>query len=184
VPTTATVWFPAVIAVLVAAVVWLTARRPAAVRMLVRLGLALWLTAAAALAAAVALRCDRVVEIEAPQVRRRGGVPVPPVGTFSRFTHRMGWRLADREGVIVPLKLREGDEVWLTGWLVGYARDGARLRVGWDDGAAKNIPVRGKGRDGRVKMPDPPGPGRHRLRVFVRSPRAGAAVLDKVVIER
>ena len=68
--------------------------------------------------------------------------------------------------------------------LVGNAREGAKLRVSWDDGTVRVIPVRGDGRDGRVKMPDPPGPGRHTLRIFVRSPRAGAAVLDKVVVSR
>jgi hypothetical protein len=184
VPTTATFWFPVAFAVIAAGLWWLTARRSGAARIFVRFGFALWLVTAAGLAAAVSIRYDRVVEVEAPQVRRRGGVPVPRVGTHSRFAHRMGWQVGDREGVIIPLNLPDDAEVRLEGWLVGNAQSGAKLMVSWDDGAATTIGVKGEGRNARLRLPDPPGRGHHRLRIFVGAPWAGAAILDRVVITR
>ena len=110
--------------------------------------------------------------------------PVPRVGTHSRFTRRMGWRVGDREGVIIPLNLPDDAEVRLEGWLVGNAQSGAKLMVSWDDGTATAIDVKGEGRNARLRLPNPPGRGRHKLRVFLRAPWAGAAVLDRVVITR
>jgi hypothetical protein len=182
VPTTATYWFPPAALLAILAVGWILRRRPAVTRILVRTGLALWLALAALLAVAVTQRCDRVVEAEASQVRRRGGRPVPPAGTFSRFAFRNGWRIAKAEGLSFPLKLTAGAEVWLEGWLLGAARRGARIEVQWDDGAVVPVVVRGEATEGRVRLPDPPGPGRHRLRITLRSPAHGAAVIDRVVI--
>jgi hypothetical protein len=183
VPTTATVVVP-VAAVLVAAAAWLIARRPAGVRLLIRTGLALWLVAAAGLATALALRHDRVVEAEAPQVRRSGGEPVPPAGTFSRFLHRRGVRIVDREGVTVPLHLGAAAEVWLEGWLEGAAQAGATLEVRWDDAPAQPLAVQGRASEGRVRLPDPPGAGRHRLAITLGCPPHGAAVLDRIIVSR
>jgi hypothetical protein len=183
VPRTAT-WVVPLAVVAAVVLVWIATRwRPGFARRLAAAGTALWLLGAAALVAAVELRTDRVVEAEAPQVRRHGGEPVPPPGTFSRFSHRGGWRLADGEGVTVPLNLGAEAEVWIEGWLLGTAQRGATLEVRWDDGEPARLRVWGEGRDGRRRVPDPPGAGRHRLRIDVRSRPHGAVVLDRVVVE-
>jgi hypothetical protein len=184
VPTTATYLFPPIVACGGLAVAWLTQRRAGSLRLLLRLGVALWVLAAATLTLAITSRNDRIVEVEAPQVRRWGGAPVPPEGTPSRFTHRTAWRIGNGEAVIVPLKLRPGSSVGLTGWLVGRARDGAVLHFRWNDGPTTSIEVSGYGRSGRVPVPEPPGGGRHRLWVSVDCPKYGAAVLDRVEIEQ
>jgi len=184
VPTAASLWLPPlVIAVAVAAVV-VCSRRSSALRLLVRSGTALALAAATVVSAAVVLRNDRVVEAEAAQVRRVGGSPVPPAGTFSRFEHRRGWLVRDGDGITVPLRVASPSEVRIEGWLVGSAQRGADLVVRWDDGAPVTIAVSGASANGRVRLPDPPAPGRRRLRVVLRAPPGGGAVLDRVVVER
>ncbi|MFV2072864.1 MAG: hypothetical protein ACC742_09460, partial [Thermoanaerobaculales bacterium] len=183
VPDTATLVVPAVLVAMATLVAWAVVRRPVLGIVLRRAGIAIWLVAAAALVTTLGLRYDRVVEAEAPQVRRHGGSPEPPTGTVSRFSHRNGWRLGDGEGVVMPLRLREGRDVVLVGWLLGTARRGARLEVGWDDGEAVSIIVGGEDREGRVRLPPPPGGGRHRLSLVMRCPANGAGVLDRVVIE-
>jgi hypothetical protein len=124
-----------------------------------------------------------VVEAEAPQVRRHGGEPVPPPGTFSRFSHRRGWKLFDGQAVTFPLNLPSDAEVWLEGWLLGTARRGVGLELAWDDGEAVRIRVAGDMPSGHLRVPPPPGPGRHRLRVQVHGRPHGAVVLDRVVVE-
>jgi hypothetical protein len=184
VPNVATVWFPPVAVGIALTVAWSCRRCPGVTRTFVRSGVALWLVACAALATAVTLRHDRTVEIEAPQVRRRGGRPVPPAGTFSRFTYRCGWQLADGDSVVVPLHLPADASVWLEGWLLGTAQRGAKLTLRWDDGPARVLAVRGSGRDARLRLPGSPPGGRHRLSLQVTSPPGGAAVLDRVVVDR
>ncbi len=184
VPTTATVLFPLAVVLIAGAVVWAGASSRSTTRLLVRGGLACWLAAAAALALAVSTRCDRVVEVEGPQVRHRGGRPVPPEGTFSRFTYRNGWRVANGESVTVPLKLPQRASVVLEGWVVGPAQRGTELALRWDDGRTVSVTVRGEVKDGRLRLPDPPGGGRHRLSIVARCPPRGAAVLDRIVVER
>ena len=182
VPDMATLAVPAVLVAVAALVVWAVVRRPVLGIAMRRAGIAIWLVAAAALVMTLGLRYDRVVEAEAPQVRRHGGSPVPPVGTFSRFSHRNGWRLGDGEGVVMPLRIGESDDVVLEGWLLGTARHGARLEVRWDDGETVSIGVRGDDRDARLRLPQPPGGGRHRLSLVMRCPEHGAGVLDRVVV--
>jgi hypothetical protein len=183
-PTTATLWFPPIVVCLVLGLVWTTTRRTGALRLLLKIGIGMWFVAAAALALTITTRCDSTVEVEAPQVRRWGGRPVPPVGTPSRFSHRNGWRIGDGEAVIVPLRLRPSSSVWLEGWLVGTAQNGAKLHIRWDDGPPITMAVGGKARDARIQLPDPPGGGRHRLRISMSCQVHGAAVLDRVVIEK
>ena len=71
----------------------------------------------------------------------------------------------------------------LEGWLVGNAQKGAELEVRWNDGERHSLPVAGRGRHGRILLPEPPGAGRHRLSITLRSPPWGGAVLDRVVVE-
>jgi len=182
VPDMATLVVPAVLVAIAALAVWAVVRWPVLGIAMRRAGIAIWLVAAAALVMTLGLRYDRVVEAEAPQVRRHGGSPVPPVGTFSRFSHRNGWRLGDGEGIVIPLRIREGHDVVLEGWLLGAARRGARLEVRWDDGETVSIGVRGADRDARLRLPPPPGGGRHRLSLVMRCPEHGAGVLDRVVV--
>ncbi len=165
-------------------VVWSATRfKTSVARRIAAAGTAIWLLCAAGLIAAIELRTDRVVQAEAPQVRRRGGEPHPPAGTFSRFTHRCGWKLRDGQSVIMPLNLTAGTDVWLEGWILGTARRGAEIEVGWDGEEPRSLRVQGEGRDGRLKMPDAPGPGRHRLSIGLRARPHGAVVLDRVVVE-
>lgn len=183
VPRAATLVVPLALAVVVL-LLWASARwRPSVARRLAASGAALWLLAAAGLVAAVELRTDRIVEAEAPQVRRHGGEPVPRPGTFSRFTHRRGWKLVDGQSVTFPLNLPADAEVWLEGWLLGAAQRGAALELSWNDGEPKRLRVHGVGRDGRRAVPEVPGAGHHRLTVTVQARSHGAVVLDRVVVE-
>jgi len=160
-----------------------TCWKPSLARRMAATGTALWLLGAAGLVGAIELRTDRVVEAEAPQVRRHGGEPHPSEGTFSRFTHRRGWRLRDGEGVSFPLNLPADASVWLEGWLLGTAQKGAEIEYRWDGDDPNLMPVRGEERDGRLKAPPAPGPGKHLLSVMLHSRPHGAVVLDRVVVE-
>jgi hypothetical protein len=169
--------------VLLALLVALAIRsHPAAARELARLTTVLWLLAAATFLIVLTQRFDRVVELEDPQVERLGGKPEPPPGTFSRSAHANGWRLADGEGVVVPLNLPPRTRLRLDGWLDGPAQSGAAVLVGWDGRAARRIAVEGKA--GSLQLTAPPEGGRHRLRITLVAPPEGGAVLDRLVVER
>jgi len=183
VPTAATVWVPAMICAAFAIAVFGSLWSRAWLRVLLRMGVAIWLMVAVGVTLVVVLRHDRVVDVEAAQVRRHGGQPIPPDGTFSRYSHRRGWRLADGQSVVIPLNLSPDARVWLEGWLVGRAQLGAVIEAGWDGGDRLAVEVAGAATEGRVRLPDPPGSGRHELVVFLRSPPRGAAVLDRVIVE-
>jgi len=180
---TATLWVPAVMAVLVVLAVWIAKRRAGAAAFLGRGWIALWLVAAAMLVLNLGLRPDRVVEAEAPQVRRSGGSAVPPAGTVARYSHRRGWRLNDGNRVTVPFNLRRGAGVVLEGWLLGTARQGAQFEIRWDEKEPVLVPWSGKRATESLQMPPPPGEGRHRLSITLRSPPHGAVVLDRFVVE-
>ncbi len=182
VPGTATVAVPLAMAAVVGLAVWSAVRSPRVGAVLRRSWIAVWLVASAGLVAALATVPDGVVELEAPQVRRSGGSPVPPEGTVSRFTHRRGWRLDDGDRVAVPLRLREDSEVVLEGWLLGTARRHSDFVVQWDDEPAIVLQWRGDDPPERVVLPAPPGAGRHRLEIAFFSPPEGAVVLDRVTI--
>ena len=182
VPNTATWIVPVVMVGIVLLAAWLATRSTAAAAVMRRSWIALWLVAAAGLVLTLGLRFDSVVEVEAPQVRKSGGSPMPPAGTVSRFSHRRAWRLDPGNRVTVPLHLRSGTEVVLEGWLMGKARHRGWLEVRWDEGDTVVIPWRGEGATERVPLPPPPGPGHHRLGITLRSPPQGAAALDRLVL--
>jgi len=183
-PTAATFWVPLLIVVLASALAALGWRSRSALRILIRTGVALWVFLAVIVTAVVVHRYDRVVEVEAAQVRRFGGIPEPPAGTFSTFERRLGWKVTHGGGISVPLHLAPESQVWLEGWLVGSAQRGGRLEVTWEGGATSSLEVEGSASNGRVRLPDPPGHGRQRVRVMFRGPDRGAAVFDRVVVER
>ena len=178
-------WVVPVVVLLMVILVWSLSRwRPVFARRLAAAGTALWLLGAAGLVAAIDVRTDRIVEAEAPQVRRHGGQPHPPEGTFSRFTHRRGWMLKDGQAVTVPLNLPAEPSVWLEGWLLGTAQKGAVVEVQWDSEDPTGLRVQGEARDGRLKVPGTPGQGRHLLKIKMRARPHGAVVLDRVVVEK
>jgi hypothetical protein len=179
----ATLVVPTVMAVLVLLAVWIAKRRAGAAAFLGRGWIAMWLVAAASLVLSLDMRPDGVVEAEAPQVRKSGGSPVPPAGTVARYSHRCGWRLNDGNRVTVPFNLRKGAGIVLEGWLLGTARQGAQLELGWDGQEPSLIPWSGEGATERLRIPSPPGGGRHRLSITLRSPPYGAVVLDRLVVE-
>jgi hypothetical protein len=181
-PGPATVAIPAVVLAVAVAMVMATASRPAIARALGRQATALALLAAAALITAVALRHDRVVELEGAQVRRLGGRIEPPPGTWSVYRRPGGWRVAGGEGVEAPLNLAAGAAVRLEGWLDGATRSGAAIEASWDGAAPVAVTVTG-GTRGAVRLPAPPGAGRHRLRLVLRA-TGGEAILDRLVVER
>ena len=183
VPRTAT-WVVPVVVVVSGALVVLAARwRPSFARRLAACSMAIWLLGAAGLVAAINHRTDRVVEVEAAQVRRHGGQPHPREGTFSRYNHRRGWRLSDGQGITVPLHLAADSRVFVDGWLLGSARRGARVGFRWNGEHTYALPVWGEGEGGRIEVPAPPGAGRHRLTIAVAARPHGAVVLDRVVVE-
>ncbi|MFH1177758.1 MAG: hypothetical protein V1750_10160, partial [Acidobacteriota bacterium] len=127
-------------------------------------------------------RLDRVVEIEEPQVARLGGAPEPPEGTFSRFTHCAGWRVANDEGVEAPLNLAPGAQLTLQGWLEGVRRGNCSLLARWDGGEAVEIPLARVGPTG-LALPAPAEPGRHQLRLTFAAPPGGALVMDRLLVQ-
>jgi hypothetical protein len=182
VPNTATWIVPAVLVVIVLLAVWMATRSATAAAIMRRSWIALWLVAAAGLVLTLGLRFDSVVEVEAPQVRKSGGSPMPPAGTVARFSHRRAWRLDPGDRVSVPLNLRGGTEVVLEGWLMGTARQRGWLEIQWDEGETVVIAWRGEGATERVLLPPPPGPGHHRLNIALRCPPYGAVALDRLVV--
>jgi hypothetical protein len=181
---TATLVVPAMMVLLVLLAVWFAKRRAGAGVFLARGWIAAWLVAAAALVLTLGLRPDRVVEAEAPQVRKSGGSPVPRAGTVARYSHRRGWRLDDGDRVTVPLNGRGGGGVVLEGWLLGTAQKAAMLELSWDGQEAFLVPWRGEGTTGSVRVPEPPAGGRHLLSITLHSPPHGALVLDRLVVEK
>lgn len=179
---TATLAVPAVVVLLVLILVLIARRRPGLGAFLARGWIAVWLSAAAALVLTLDLRPDRVVEVEAPQVRKSGGSPVPMVGTPARYAHLRGWRLNRGNRVTVPLKLREGAEVVLEGRLLGEARRASQLEINWDGREPVLIPWRGERATESLRMPPPPGEGRHRLSITLHSPPRGSVVLDRLIV--
>jgi len=183
VPSVATAVFP-LVAVTVAGAVWLLGRwHPSWVRWLGQQGVALWLAAMAVTALHLAWRTDRWVELEDPQVRHRGGRVEPPPGTWSTYLHRRGWRLADGDELLVPLRLPEGCRVSLVGWLEGAARQGSSLEVRWDEGRWARVTLVGEG-VGRVALPPPAAGGRRTLALRFHAPSGGEAVADRLEVER
>jgi hypothetical protein len=179
----ATLAVPAAMLTLVGMAVWLTSRRTSAVRILAGAWVAVWLAGAAGLVLTLGLRTDRAVEAEAPQVRRSGGRPAPPAGTVARYSHRRGWRLDNGDRVTVPLNLREDATVVVEGWHLGTARQQGQLVFAWDRLEPITVAWKGDGTTARLSVPPPPGRGRHRLSIALRSPPNGAIVLDRVVVE-
>lgn len=175
VPTAATGWVPVAL-VLAAAGAWLVLRRrPGARRALGRLAVPLWLAAAAALVATLAWRTDRVVELEAAQVVRRGGAPEPPEGTFSRFVHRNGWRLRPGDGVTVPLRLPANAGAELEAMGAGL------LEASWESGESWTIQILTP-TFARFPLPAPPGPGRQHLHLRAIGEGHGEVVLDRLEV--
>jgi hypothetical protein len=179
----ATLLVPAGLLLLVVLVVLAMRARPAFARELARATTVVWLLGAATVVLAVTQRTDHVVELEDPQVERIGGRLEPPPGTFSRFSYPNGWRVADGEGIVVPLNLPARARLRLEGWLDGAAREGATLLVSWDGGTPKRLLVSSPV-PGSVTLPDAPGAGRHTLRIELAAPPGGEAVLDRLVVER
>ncbi|MBZ5587493.1 MAG: hypothetical protein LAO05_02945 [Acidobacteriia bacterium] len=172
---------PVVVTIAAAAAVWWAHRRSGFARAVARACASMWLLAAAAAVLALALRTDRVVEIEDPQVVKAGGTLVPPPGTFSRFDYPNGWRLENGDGVEVPLNLPHAARLRLEGWLEGAAAAGAEIVASWDGGPAARVVMSGAG-PGTVPIPAPASSGRHRLRLALSSPSGGAAVLDRLTV--
>jgi hypothetical protein len=183
VPSPATLLFPLALLLGVAVLWWLGRRWRAAPRHLGRLSAALWLLAMAAGAGHLALRLDRVVEIEDAQVEHRGGRVEPPAGTWSTYLYPRGWRVASGESVVIPLRLAPGSRVTLVGWLLGAARQGSTLTVAWDSQAGVSLAVAGEG-EGQLELPTPQEGGRHTLEVALAAPAGGEAVLDRLVVHR
>jgi len=181
---TAAVLVPLAILLIVALVVWAGARWPLVRLLCMRGWIALWIVAASALVLTLGLRTDRIVEAEAPQVRKSGGRPVPLPGTVARYTHRGGWRLNDGNRITVPLKLEGENEVVIEGWLLGTAQRRCELALTWDDAEPTVVAWQGDGSTERLRMPAPPGEGRHRLSIELRSSPHGAVVLDRLIVEQ
>jgi hypothetical protein len=182
-PSPATVVIPVLLLASAATIVLLSAKTPRLGRTFARISVTLSLVIASAFLLVLTQRTDRMVDLEDPQVEWIGGRPEPPAGTFSRYSRPNGWRIADGEGVVVPLNLPPRARLRLTGWLDGPAREGATLLVSWDGGARDRLLVSSPV-PGSVTLPHPPGPGRHALRITLEAPPGGEAVLDRLVVER
>ncbi len=181
VPDTATVAVPLALVAAAALAVTVARWRPGFARTAAALTASIWLLAGAGAVSALALRTDRVVEVEDAQVQRSGGRPEPPPGTFSRFIHPNGWRLTDGAAVAVPLNLPAGAAVEVEGWLEGSTFEGTAFVVRWDDHGWTRLAIPAFG-PGRMAMPPPPGPGRHRLTVRFTAPAGQEVVLDRIVV--
>ncbi|MFI5165476.1 MAG: hypothetical protein ACHQQS_02565 [Thermoanaerobaculales bacterium] len=182
-PCPATVWVPTGVIAVVLPVALLVRRHAGFTRYLARQSVTLWLVAFAGVVVAVTQRFDRVVEIEDPQVRRLGGTVEPPEGTFARWSYPNGWRIANGEGVEIPLNMPVSAKVRLEGWLDGAARQGAALRLAWDGSDGEEQRLSGE-TPGAVVVRPPANGGRHWLHVLLTCPTGGSAVLDRVVVSR
>jgi hypothetical protein len=181
---TASLAVPATMVLLVLVAVWAAKRRVGAGAFLARGWIAVWLAAAAVLVLSLGFHLDRVVEAEAPQVRKSGGSPVPPAGTVARYSHRRGRRLDDGDRLTVPFNLGRGAGVVLEGWLLGTARQGAQLEIRWDENEPLLVPWKGERATESLQLPPPPGEGRHRLSITLHSPAHGAVILDRLIVSR
>jgi hypothetical protein len=179
--TPATLIVPLVGVALVATLIVAARRCSACARAVASQAVAVWLIAAAAVVLAITQRHDRVVEIEEPQVSRRGGRPEPPEGTFSRFLHRGGWRLGDGEAIVIPLHLVAASAPRLEGWASGLTSAGFEFRVAWDDATPAALHV-GWGPEWTAALPPPPAAGRHALTIALAAPPGTDAVLDRLVV--
>ncbi|MGV8041743.1 MAG: hypothetical protein AB2L07_17340 [Thermoanaerobaculaceae bacterium] len=171
---------PVVLVLVVAAVAVWTRQAPGSARWLRTGGMAVWVVAGAAVLAVLAARPDTVVELEDPQVRRRGGQLDPPPGTFMRYLVPNGWRLADGEAVEVPLRLAPRAMPRLA-----LAVDGpglAELSVRWGGGADQTVRVQGPAR-AQVDLAPPAAPGRVMLSLGVAAPFGTTVVLDRLLLE-
>ncbi|MCD4748107.1 MAG: hypothetical protein K8R59_01930 [Thermoanaerobaculales bacterium] len=177
VPSPATVVVPGVL-IFSACLLWWVTRSARRARTLLRLTTALWLLAATGLVAAVDLRRDGVVEAEAPQVRRHGGTPVPPIGTPARYSYLNGRRLADGDGLTFPLQIGANQQPVLVGQVDGSVK-GTALLVRWDQGEVESLRL---GDEGLV-LPPPPSDGRQRLNLIFQGPPGTTLVVDKVVVQ-
>lgn len=175
VPTGATLWVPLGIVALGALLCLAGHRRPAAWRTLARLAVPLWLLLATGWVATLNWRPDRVVELEAAQVVRHGGLPEPPPGTFSRFLHVNGWRLRGGEAVSVPLRLVAGASLELE------VMGSGELLAQWEGGGGAALRVAAPA-FARLPLPPPPGPGRRVL--HLRLEGEGEVVLDRLEVRR
>jgi hypothetical protein len=184
VPNTASLVVPAVVIIAVGLTTWAVMRKPVLGAFLRQSWVAVWLIASGGLVLALGTVADRVVELEAPQVRRSGGSPVPERGTVARYSHRRGWRLDDGDSIVVPLRIDEARAPVLEGWLLGTARKKSDFMVRWNDGPITVIRWRGRSEPPEsVRLPPPPGPGRHRLRIQFACPPEGAVVLDRLIVD-
>lgn len=181
-PSAATLVVPLVLTGLGVAL-WLFCRQPRRAWWLARVGPAVWLVAALGLVLAVELRADTVVEAESAQVRRRGGEPAPPRGTPTRFSYPNGWRLGGGDGLTIPLRLRGGERVDIEARVVPPGWSG-RLEAGWNDGVTTRIPIRRRSQVEAIAVPDPPGPGRHRLYLRWSAGKEAVLFVDRVVVTR
>ncbi len=176
-------WVPLAAVTGAAAAAWLAARRPQFARIAVAVAAALWLVAAAAVAATLAWRPDARIELESPHVTRHGGILWPPAGQMSRFRFANGWVIGVGEAVEVPVRVAAGARYVVEGYLLEEAVGGCALAVRWDEGPVTTIPVAGAS-PGALALPPPPGPGRHTLHLAYQGPVGGFAMLDAVVRRR
>ena|GEM_PF-1199975 len=170
---------PAVLILLLAVAALWTRVAAGAPRRLRRSGSAVWLLVGAAVIAVLAVRTDTVVEIEDPQVRRRGGQLDPPPGTFMRYLVPNGWRLADGEAVEIPLRLASQAMPRLA--LAVDGPDRAELSVRWDDRLVQTIELHGPGRT-EVALAPPPVTGRAVLFLGITAPMGTSVVLDRLTL--
>ncbi len=174
---------PALLLAVVAAAVAACSSRPRLAYHLGRSTVALWLVVATLTVVFANLKPDGTVEVEDPQVVRRGGVDEPPPGAFSRFRYPNGVRLVDGEEVVVPLRLRAGSSLLLAGWLEGSAEGGARVKARWCDHEPVVVAVAGRG-PGVVPLPLGEVHGRGTLVLRVDAPQGGSVVLDRLLVRR
>lgn len=152
------------------------------VRALTRVSVGVWLLLGTALLVVASSKTDTTVEVEDPQVVHLAGAPEPPMGAFSRFLVPNGWRLADGEAVVVPLRPPAGAKLHLEGWLEGEARSGATLMLCYDSSEEQAVAVRGLSR-GAIRLPDPQVSGKVHLAIRLVAPAGGSAVLDRIIVD-
>jgi hypothetical protein len=180
-PSSSTWLFPLAVVLIVVGLTAIARRRPVWIRVIGQRAAVVWLAAMALATVHLVTRHDRIVQIEDPQVEHLGGRPEPPAGTWSTYLHPGGWRLADGDTVVVPVRMEAPSMPLLVGWLEGPARQGCAVEAHWHGGVVKTIPLSGEG-VGSVSLPAPPFAGRSSLRLTLRAPAEGTAVFDRLVV--
>ncbi len=178
-PRSASIFVPIAVSLGLALLWMIFSRRPGWARHLTRMGAAFWIMLATAFTTTLLLRGDRVVEAEAPQVRRHGGESFPAQGVPQRWAHPVGWSLKDGNSIDFPLHVDGNEDILLIAQLRGSRRK-ADISWNWDHKTAGTLSLKDGIPEGGLILPGPGTPGKHRLSLSFEARPGTTLLLDRI----